>query len=108
MNYHRFLSLAGQLLSLIDNGKKLDISATHKQIREKTIFGTLTEQFGSRIDVSSFTKKEQAEMMEFFGTLSQVVDERRKMGVEHNGLCLLLAYCIEAMEENPETIQSKD
>lgn len=108
MNYHRFLSLASQLLSLVDSGKKLDIIGTHKHIREKTLFSWLTEQFGGRIDLSSYTKAEQAEMIEFFVSLSQVVDERRKMGIESNGLCLLLAYCIEAMEENPETIQSKD
>ena len=103
---YSFLSLASQLLPLIDSGQKLDINETHKHIKGNTLFTWLQEHFEGRIDIGQYPQQDLNAIEKFFNTLSQVVDERRKMGIEKNGLCLLLAYCLEAIDENPETIQS--
>jgi hypothetical protein len=108
MNSFKFISLASQLLSLIDDGRKLDIEDTHTHIRNKEIFTWLQQKFEGSIDLSLHKTSELSEMIDFFSSLSQVVDERRTMGIGKNGLCLLVAYCLEGIGGNPETIQSRE
>lgn len=42
-----------------------------------------------------------------YANWSKVVDERRRLEIKHNGICLLIAYCIEAVEADPDVIQDK-
>jgi hypothetical protein len=105
--YTRFTVLASQLLSLLDAGKKLDMDSTHSHIRDKTIFSWLEEKFPERIDLSTYKDADLTDMQSLFHTWSLVIDERRKMEVAHNGLCLLIAYCLEAIEGDPNTIQNQ-
>jgi hypothetical protein len=108
MIHKKFTSLASQLLSLLDAGKKLDMDHTHNHIRDKTLFNWLQEKFPERFDLSSYTKSDLVYIQEQFDTWSHVIDERRKMEIKNNGLCLLIAYCLEAIEGDPNTIQMQE
>ncbi len=101
----KFTFLGFHFNSLVDSGEFLDLKETHKKIEERKLFAWLNEKFGNRIDVSLFSEKELSELEEFFGGLSWNVDEERKMGVNKNGLCLLVAYCFEGAQRKPEDIQ---
>jgi hypothetical protein len=46
------------------------------------------------MDISDYSETQLSEVSERFAHLSQVVDERRKLRIKHNGLCLLIAYCL--------------
>jgi len=45
-------------------------------------------------------RQELSEMLDLFQQLNNVVDSKRKMGVEKNGLSLLLAYSIEGIQQS--------
>lgn len=104
----RFSFLAKQLVSLVDAGKKLDMDHTHAHIRDNTLFDWLAEKYPDRINLSDIAGNDLEYMGEQFKSWSHVVDERRKMEVEYNGLCLLIAYCLEAIEGDPNTIQTQE
>lgn len=91
--------------SLLDAGEFLDLNETHRKIRSKSLFSWLVDKFGTSLDISLFTEKELREIEEFFENLSVSVDEQRKMGVEKNGLCLLVAYCFEGAQRKPEQLR---
>ena len=105
--YKRFSSFAKQLVSLLDAGKKLDIDETHQHIRDNTLFTWLETKFPDRIDLSQHDDSDLALMHAQFANWSKVVDERRRLEIKHNGICLLIAYCIEAVEADPDVIQDK-
>ena len=84
--------------SLVDAGESISLEETHSKIRSKSLFPWLKEKFGSSIDISLFLPKEIDEIEAFFESQSVAINERRKMGVEKNGLCLLVAYCFEAAQ----------
>lgn len=95
----RFTFLGFHLNSLIDSGKFLDLDLTHQKIQQKQIFPWLHEKFGDQIDVSLYTQQELSEIEEFFNGLSLNVDEKRKMGITKNGLCMLVAYCFDGAQK---------
>src|SRR5687767_4316600 len=88
--------------SLVDAGEVLDLQETHDKIRSKSLFKWLKSKYSDSLDVSLFSKEQLDKIEDFFESLSIVTNERRKMGIEKNGLCLLVAYCFEATqrEEN--------
>lgn len=91
--------------SLVDNGKSLDLRETHQQIRDRNLFNWLSEKFGDEIDLSLYSEDDLNEILDFFGSISEVTDERRKMGITKNGLCLLVAYCLEAAKRKEESLR---
>lgn len=84
--------------SFIDNGDVLDLKETHKRIRDKAIFPWLKDKYGDRLDISLFSPEDLNSFEAFFESLSISTDENKKMGVKNNGLCLLLAYCLEGAQ----------
>ncbi len=97
INYTFF---AFQINSLLDNDQKLSHGDTYDHINDGTLFVWLKELYGSQIDLSLYKEEDFSEMIAFFQGLANVVDARRKMGVKNNGLSLLLAYCIEYLQQN--------
>jgi hypothetical protein len=86
---------------LVDSGESLDLSDTHDKLDNGGLFNWLKFKFGDRLDISLYSQEELNSIEEFFGSLSNVVDEERKMGISKNGLCLLVAYCFEGIQQNP-------
>ncbi len=94
----RFTFLSFYLNSLLDKKKLLNIDETKKNIEEGTIFNFLKNNFGDDIDLSLYRDEDKKVMTEFFQSLINAVDEKRKMGIEYNGLALLIAYCLEGIQ----------
>lgn len=96
-----FTFLGFYLNLLVDSGEFLDLSETHKKLNQGGLFLWLKSLYGDRFDISLYSKTELDAIEEFFGNLSNSVDEERKMGISKNGLCLLVAYCFEGLQQNP-------
>jgi hypothetical protein len=97
----RYSFLAFELNALLDRGLSIHVEETHKRIADGTLFDWLEERFRPEpnyLDLSLYEGPERQGMLEIFGSLSNAVDAKRKMGVERNGLALLVAYCIEVMQ----------
>lgn len=91
--------------SLIDAGEVLDLRETHQKIRSVSLFPWLKTKFGDSLDLSLFTDEDIRQIESFFESLSIATDEKRKMGIENNGLCLLVAYCFEAAQRKEEALR---
>lgn len=99
-----FTFLGFYLNSLLDQGKTLDLNETHEKIREEKIFSFLEEKYEKEIDLSVYKKDDLKKMTLFFKGLSEYTDEEKKMGVQSNGICLLLAYCFEGAQRKEDKI----
>ena len=90
--------------SLVDEGETLNLQETHEKIRSKSLFTWLKNNYGDKLDISLFSQDNLNSIESFFESLSVATNERRKMGIEHNGLCLLVAYCLEAAQRDSKTM----
>ena len=88
--------------SLVDAGEVLDLQETHEKIRSKSLFKWLKTKYADSLDISLFSEEQLDKIESFFESLSIATNERRKMGIEKNGLCLLVAYCFEAAQRKVE------
>lgn len=96
----RFTFLAFQINSLLDLGHYGELSASDVKdgIYRRTIFTDLKERYGQDFDISLYKENELSEILSQWEDLAAAVSEGRKFGVENDGLCLLLAYCIESIQ----------
>ncbi len=51
------------------------------------------------LQLSLLTTEEKAELLEEWKDFVDCIDERRKMGIENRGLCLLLAYIFQGIQD---------
>ena len=96
----RFTYLAFELNALLDHGCLLSIETTRGHVDDGTVFDWLDSQLESQDDVEGtpLDPHVRAEMLEVFRPLNDV-DSLRHFGVEHNGIALLLAYCVEGIQQ---------
>jgi hypothetical protein len=94
--------------SLIDSGKYNDITIEdiHRAIEGKRVLRFLKERAGSDVDLSihldskaygSFESYYEAQLESIYGGYAG--QERRKWGVENSGLCLVLAWTNEIIQQ---------
>jgi hypothetical protein len=76
----------------------ISINEVKKRIRAHTIFDYLKDKLGSDIDLSALSPKDRQELNKEWEDLADAVDESRKMCVDRNGLCLLVAYILEGIQ----------
>ena len=95
-----YTNLGFQLNQLIDAGEKIAIEITLEKLREKSIVEYLKQTFDSKIDLNIFTQTEYNEVEDTFNTYWFGIDENRKFGINSNGLCLLIAYCFQKINES--------
>ena len=94
------LGMIGRLNMLIDEGYiTLTPAEVKRCIAEGSILERLRISFG---DFPEFTPVHQAEGILLLKEWKGVVEsyrgrEETKMGVQHNGLCLLVGYCLEML-----------
>lgn len=88
--------------SLVDSGEILDLKETHQKLREGKLFEWLLSKYSEQLDISLYTSEELNDMEKFFQGLSETTDESRKMGIVNNGLCLLVAYCLDGAQIREE------
>ena len=76
----------------------ISIDEVKKRIKEGSIFDFLEETLGNDTDFSLLYGDDRAELVAEWRGLVANVDESRKMWVERNGLCLLVAYLLEGIQ----------
>lgn len=95
--------LAFQLNGALDSGKYRSI--TCEQVREaieaKTIFDFLNNHLGDDIDLSIFFTEKRKEIEEEWQDML-AIRARKKFLVENNGLCLLVAFCLEGIQQRQD------
>lgn len=99
---HRELFTILRDLIGLDKGRVQSIEEIHGRISDESLFDWLVDTYGHEIDVSSFLAPElleNYEAIEVFESLANVTESESTFGVTKNGLALLLAYCIEIIQE---------
>ena len=105
MKITKLTFLGFYLNGALGSGKYDEVSITEvkNQIEKGTIFKYLENTLGDDIDISAIDLKDRQELLEEWEDLANAVDERRKLGVDKNGLCLLVAYLLEGIQRRKET-----
>ena len=98
----RYTFLAFKLNHLLDEGKRLDPDETRSRLDDATFFDWIEELFSNELDLSLYDAEERETMMRAMASIALAVNERRKFGVENNGICLALSYCIQILQAGPE------
>jgi hypothetical protein len=95
--------LAFYLNGALDSGKhaKVSLDEVYREIEEGTIFDYLKKNV-ERIDLSMLTAAERRELVEEWQRMANAIDSRRKLAVENNGICLLLAYVIQGIQQRAD------
>jgi len=97
-----------QINSLIDSGKynSITIAEVHQAIEQKKVLRFLKEQAGKEIDLSChIDTSPYGNFEEYFETKLNAIysgyagQERRKWGVKNSGLCLILAWTNEIIQQ---------
>ena len=94
--------LISELNALLDRGEKASISETREHIRNGDTFAWLRKTYPGLIDVSIY--EGQSPEREISKQWQDILGgyegrERKKWGVENNGLCLLLAWTNELVQQ---------
>lgn len=87
------------LNAALDSGKYDHI--TIQEVRQRVEEGTILEYLNGELDhgIDEFSSPEdRAELVDYWQTLANVADSRRKFGVDRNGICLLVAYVLEGLQ----------
>jgi hypothetical protein len=89
----------------LGSGKYDDISIKEVkgEIRDHTIFDYLKTKFGLDIDLSVLSPEDRQELNKEWEDTADAVDEARKMCVDRNGLCLLVAYILDGIQKRTRT-----
>lgn len=91
--------MAREANALVDSGEEQSLSEVHQAIEDGRIIEWLSDlgadMSGYRADCMAETKEA---IIDVLRGLSNALagNERRKFGVENNGLCMLVAFAIEA------------
>ena len=102
---HKVTGLGFWLNWALDAGHSVSITDVKTQIRAGTIFdaGMLLDSLSQGLDSNAGTafldSDDRAEFLRRWNSYANAIDEERKMGVRHNGLSLLVAYCIENLQD---------
>lgn len=101
INLSQLTFLALQLNMMIDRGHSEPIETVEDRIEHGTVFGFLREHYRGEIDLSLFDAEHERPVVEAWQALESAYAgrEARKWGVERNGLCLLLAWTVELIQQ---------
>lgn len=104
---NRLTYLTFMLNSLIDEGHNIPLKEVKKWCEEKRVIEKLVERFPFKetgFDLSLFDSKMRTELDEIFWDMAVAINERKKMGVENNGLCLIIAYAQEQIQREARSL----
>jgi hypothetical protein len=84
---------------MLDRGICLPSEDVRQRINDGTLFDWLQGKFGLDMDISLHTEENLSEMLKLFQQFNNTVNSKKKMGVELNGISLLLAFSIEGIQQ---------
>jgi hypothetical protein len=94
------------LNSLVDHGHTVTIAEAEKRIEKGDVFEWLESQYKGSIDLSIYRNRpSKGEIVKEFQQLlgGYAGKENRKWGVKNNGICLLLAWTNEMIQQRSWT-----
>jgi hypothetical protein len=84
---------------LLDQGQSLDLLETRRHVFDGDLLGWIDNRFPHlALGLSYISTVDQAELHERFQDFASVRAEAR-YGVQDNGICAVLAYCIEGIQQ---------
>lgn len=99
-----------ELNMLVDEGKSMPLKETKQLCQEKRIFEELERRFPSEetdLNLSLLKPEVRKELSDIFEDMAIAINEKRKLGVENNGLCLLIAYAQEQIQRETRRIEEE-
>jgi hypothetical protein len=94
-----FCHIARRANMLLDRGESLDLNETKQHIGDESLLTWLDGSFPSmNAGLSSMSTADQARVYERFKNMALRGTEQ-KYGVSRNGLALVVAYCIQAIQD---------
>lgn len=93
-----YTNLGFQLNQLVDAGEKISLEITLERLREKSILEYLIKKFDTKINIDMFTQTEYYDIENTFNTY-WLCNLENKLRIKNNGLCLLIAYCLQKVNE---------
>jgi len=101
MKPYKFRHLLWYLIGAADSGKydELSYADVYRHANAGTSSAFLVDRFGKDLDLSLFEPQDLTELNETWARIANAVDARRKFGVENKGICLLLAYTLQSMQQ---------
>ncbi len=83
--------------ALLDKGDFLEPERVHDAISQERLLHLLSDTFPT--DLSLFEdESDRKSLEELLGRVENGIDAERKFGVSRNGLSLIMAYCIAALQ----------
>lgn len=80
----------------------ISIDEVKRRIEEGSIFEYLSAELGHNLDLTLLSAGYRAELLKEWQDLALAVDEGRKLCVDRNGLCLLVAYLLEGIQRRQD------
>lgn len=101
MRISRLTFIGFYLNGAISSGNYADISIddVKEKIRKHTLFEYLESKLGAGIGLNVLTPEDKQVLMTGWKSLADNVDEARRMRVDRNGLCLLVAVSTDKQQQ---------
>ena len=101
---------AFMLNAALDTGKYADLGVDEirASINDGTVFVLLEQRLGEKLSPSWLSAEERAELADEWMRYSEAIDARGKLGIERNGLCLLIAYVLEGLQQDAQHAEGQD
>ncbi len=93
-----FTYLAFYFNSLVDEGKSISYADLKMHLKAGDLFIWLKSLYGNSLDISLFSQVHLHAIQELFLDQHIAIDEAKKFGVENNGLCVLIAHCLNLIQ----------
>lgn len=101
MRPYKYKFMLWQLIAACDSGRydTLSLDEVHRHADAGTIASFMIEKFGGDSDFSMFEPSDWTTIGETWSRIANAVDYRRKFGVDSKGICLLMAYALESLQQ---------
>lgn len=101
MHITKFTVIGFGLNGALGSGKynNISIEKIKSEILKNTIFDYLEKELSDDVDFSYLTKDDKSELNNEWESFVNNIDESRKLCVDKNGICLIMAYILEGIQE---------
>ena len=99
MQVSDFTVLALAITRLIDAGHlgEVTVEEMHDSILRLAVFTELRDRYGAELDLSLYDNANLQRIQAMWYSIA-TTGEWRTFGIERDGLCLLVAYCLESAQ----------
>lgn len=101
MTFTHLTGLLYQLNHALDTGlyDSITVDEIEEQAESRQVFSYLKGKLGRDLDISLFSEADLKEVSRCYKTALDTFDPRRKMGVENRGLCLVIGWTLELIQQ---------